>query len=404
MNPSQNSHGLKYSIPPFKLNKTDILATFDIMHRVMLNDIKDTKDKGKLKSEISFIANNYVDNYKPSKSTMKKHVILKRLRSNKQILILKPDKGSGIVILNRNHYDKMLNDMISDQSKFKKLKSDPTKLREGQLQRYLLSLNKKNVFSKEVYETIYPNGSTIARIYGLPKTHKLNTNKDNLKLRPIISSINTFNYNLAKYLCNKLSPYIPTNYSTKDTFSFIHTINDINPTGKYMISFDVNSLFTNIPLNETIDIAVDLLIVNEPNIGMTKCELKKLFQFATSKSHFLFNDEVFDQVDGVAMGSPLGPVLANVFMGYHEKFWIENYNGIKPDLYTRYVDDIFCLFKSEDDAMLFFEYLNNQLINISFTHEKESNGSLSFLDVLIKTPTRVSLRHLFSERVHSQVC
>ena len=81
-------YGLKYSIPPFKLNKTDILATFDIMHRVMLNDIKDTKDKGKLKSEISFIANNYVDNYKPSKSTLKKHVILKRLRSNKQILIL----------------------------------------------------------------------------------------------------------------------------------------------------------------------------------------------------------------------------------------------------------------------------------------------------------------------------
>ena len=86
-----------------------------------------------------------------------------------------------------------------------------------------------------------------------------------------------------------------------------------------MISYDVSNLFTNVPLNETIDIAVKILLDNEPNIGITNSELKTLFRFATSKTHFLFNDEVFDQVDGVAMGSPLGPVLANIFMGYHEK-------------------------------------------------------------------------------------
>ena len=86
-----------------------------------------------------------------------------------------------------------------------------------------------------------------------------------------------------------------------------------------MVSFDVTSLFTNIPLAETIDLAVEVVMSNNPNIKITKEQLTKLFYFATSKSQFLFNNEFFDQIDGVAMGSPLAPVLANLFMGYNEK-------------------------------------------------------------------------------------
>ena len=100
-----------------------------------------------------------------------------------------------------------------------------------------------------------------------------------------------------------------------------------------MISFDVSSLFTNIPLNETIDIAIELLMVNEPSIKFSRKDLKTLFQFATSKSHFLFEGEIYDQIDGVAMGSPLAPVLANIFMGHYEKIWIENYKDNKVEFY-----------------------------------------------------------------------
>ena len=57
---------------------------------------------------------------------------------------------------------------------------------------------------------------------------------------------------------------------------------------KFLVSFDVASLFTNIPLNETIDIAVNLICTNEPNLKMTPDELCKLFHFATSQSHFTF--------------------------------------------------------------------------------------------------------------------
>ena len=62
----------------------------------------------------------------------------------------------------------------------------------------------------------------------------------------------------------------------------------------------------------------------------------------------------YDQIDGVAMGSPLGPVLANLFMGYHEQKWLQSFEEYELVLYCRYVDDIMCLFSNESDADKFF--------------------------------------------------
>ena len=69
--------------------------------------------------------------------------------------------------------------------------------------------------------------------------------------------------------------------------------------------------------------------------------LKISKKFATCETYFLFNGKFYDQIDGVAMGSPLAPVLVNLFMGHNEKLWIENFQGTLPSYYRRYVDDIF---------------------------------------------------------------
>ena len=116
----------------------------------------------------------------------------------------------------------------------------------------------------------------------------------------------------------------------------------------YMVSYDVASLFTNIPLSETIDLAVNAIFESSTGLDLklSKTELKELFNFATSHTHFLFNGCFYDQVDGVAMGSPLAPVLANFFMGHYEKLWLNNYTGPKVLYYRRYVDDIICCFKA----------------------------------------------------------
>ena len=92
---------------------------------------------------------------------------------------------------------------------------------------------------------------------------------------------------------------------------------------------------------------------------------------------------IYDQIDGIAMGSPLAPTLANLFMGHNETIWINEYTGKRPNFYKRYVDDIFCTFENEMDAESFFDYINNRHPNIKFTKEYNENGNLPFLDVLI---------------------
>ena len=87
-----------------------------------------------------------------------------------------------------------------------------------------------------------------------------------------------------------------------------------------MVSFDVESLFANIRLDDCINLAVKYITEGNPGLKLisSKNELKRLFEFATKETHFLFKGNFYDQVHGVAMGSPLAPVLTNLFMGHHE--------------------------------------------------------------------------------------
>ena len=83
------------------------------------------------------------------------------------------------------------------------------------------------------------------------------------------------------------------------------------------------------------------------------------------------------------MGSPLAPVLANIFMGFYESKWLNEYNLNKPKFYLRYVDDILAAFDNEQDSLNFLNFLNNRHPNIKFTIEKQINHSITFLDVFI---------------------
>ena len=95
---------------------------------------------------------------------------------------------------------------------------------------------------------MYPSGSAPARIYGTPKMHKFSSGDLFPKLRSIFWSIGTFNYNLARSICDPLSPLVLNDYSCKDTFSFVSEIKNANLSRKCHVSYDVTSLFTNIPL------------------------------------------------------------------------------------------------------------------------------------------------------------
>ena len=140
-----------------------------------------------------------------------------------------------------------------------------------------------------------------SRLYGTPKVHKIKSNSEVPSFRPIVSSIGSFNYNLSRFLCDMLTPFILTDYCTQDSFSFVKEVQEVSVSEYFMVSYDVCSLFTNIPLNETIDLAVDIIFDNNRSVNIIKPQLKNLSVFATSQNHFLFNNEIYDQTDGVAM-------------------------------------------------------------------------------------------------------
>ena len=103
------------------------------------------------------------------------HRVLRNLRKNKDIVIMKPDKGNGVVILDRKLCNNTTEEIISDTSKFVKLNEDPTLKREASLQRFLRKLKQKNFFKEIEYHKLYPSGSAPARIYGTPETHKFSS-------------------------------------------------------------------------------------------------------------------------------------------------------------------------------------------------------------------------------------
>ena len=152
-----------------------------------------------------------------------------------------------------------------------------------------------------------------------------------------------------------------------------------------MASLDMDSLFTNVPLDETIKICIDELFKSEMTVcGLNRKEMFEMLSLTLKESIILFDNKYYNQIDGVAMGSPLGPTLANIFLCYHESNWLKDCpKDFKSVYYKRYVDDIFVLFNKLEHAQFFLEYMNKKHKNMKFSIETEMNGSLFFLDVKI---------------------
>ena len=150
-----------------------------------------------------------------------------------------------------------------------------------------------------------------------------------------------------------------------------------------IVSFDVTSLFTNVPLDYTIDLI--LKKIYRDNLITTKlkeAQLKELLVLCTKEIHFSYNEKLYKQVDGVAMGSPLGPVLANIFMVELEESLIPTLSD-KLRLWLRYVDDTFTFIK-KDEIDNVINVLNNFHTNIKFTHVCENYNKLAFLDIQVE--------------------
>ena len=310
----------------------------------------------------------------------------------KDIIIQKADKGNVIVLVNKSDYILKMESILSDTSKFQpmnfsKKNGDLRHLldKEDEVKGFLKNMRDMDIISDKDFAKIVPIGSSPGILYGLCKVHKSVPTGDTCPpFRPILSAIGTVSYNLAKFLVPILEPLTTNRYVCKDSFSFAADVRDQNP-DLFMASFDVDSLFTNIPLDETIEICVKKLYGRKRKFkGFNKSEFRSLLQFAVKDNLIMFNGKYYIQIDGVAMGSPLGPTLANIFLCYWEEIWLEKCPiQFRPLYYRRYVDDTFLMFSSQDHVKKFLMYMNSRHVNIHFTFETEVQDRLAFLDVLV---------------------
>ena len=318
------------------------------------------------------------------------HEILSKLAKRKDIRICSYDKGNGLAIVNTEDYNSKMYDILNDNSKFVMVPAEdditkhPTVTEESRVYRYLCKYVKRYV-SDNTYKYIMPSGSEPGRMYGTVKVHKVNK-----PMRPIISTIGSVSYNLAKYLDSIIKKQIDDTYMLKSTQHLINNINEhrnLFNDKNILVSFDVVSLFTNIPVDETIQMAADLVYrensSNKPKYG--KDVFIKLCKFAT-QGHFLFDNKIFKQVDGVSMGSPLAPTLANLFLSEMERNW--HNEECSPIYYYRYVDDCICIFDDISKVECFKQFLNQQHPNLEFTSEV-GGKNISFLDVNINMTNTV---------------
>ena len=276
--------------------------------------------------------------------------------------------------------------MVDDTTKFEKLNVKPGKdynfmtKEKSEVDSLLSELVDKGSLTESDREKLSPDGPNPARLYGSPKVHKPLV--DGLpKFRPIISQIGSPTYKLAKYLLDYVQPHTSNEYTIKDTFHFV-SILDGKDHRLVMASLDVESLFTNIPLDETIEIVTKKVFQQKRKVnGISRRDFKRLLEISTKGTVFFFNIHYYKQKDGVAMGSPLGPALANAFLAHHETRWLEDCPlSFAPIFFARYVDDIFVLIRTSDHIVKLAEYFSSKHPNIRFTYELENNNTLPFLD------------------------
>ena len=152
-----------------------------------------------------------------------------------------------------------------------------------------------------------------------------------------------------------------------------------------MVSFDVESLFTNVPIEDAVKAALRKL-ENYPGlpdrtVNLTPTQIADLLNFVLRSTYFQYNGSIYEQKDGAAMGSPVSAVIANIFMEDFEERAIASAIH-KPTIWKRYVDDTFTIL-DRDQVDGFLQHLNNQQPTIRFTMETEKDNSIPFLDTSV---------------------
>ncbi|XP_072023340.1 uncharacterized protein [Amphiura filiformis] len=180
---------------------------------------------------------------------------------------------------------------------------------------------------------------------GLPQIHKAT-----IPLRPIISSIGSITYDTANFCAKIISPLVGnTPYHIKNTLDFVNKIGALKLSDdEELVSYDVTALFTSVPVEEALDI-IQPRLENDTTLhertNLNPSQIVDLLRFVLTTTYFTFQDQIYQQIEGAAMGSPCSPLVPTIFMEAFKEEAIHT-SPVKPSYWGRYVDDTMVVLKT----------------------------------------------------------
>ena len=309
-------------------------------------------------------------------------IAMSELKKINNIRICKADKGGKVVVMDYLCYSSQMKELLSNSEVYQQIKRNPLHMMQNEFNYGIKKLAREyDVSFLKKFSSRLPS---LPYIYGLPKIHK----KD-IPLRPIISNINAPSYRLSKWLARQLSPLLGSfsDAHLRHNTDLLIFLRNIIPHNNTFISFDVAALFTNVPLKPTLDFLKRKLISSSTGSNFKSdvpvdC-LLHLIDLCLKNSCFQFENNYYKQIFGIAMGNPLSPVLASLFLEHVESEMLPGYSGVQPIFWKRYVDDVLSLVSKNFDLENYLDFINSLYPTLKFTYEWESNNKIPFLVVLI---------------------
>ena len=305
---------------------------------------------------------------------------LKNLANDDSVVVTQADKGGGVIIMDKGQYEAKMNELLNDTETYEKKPAGYTEKQSKLFNQKARKILKMTERGKKLYHLL-EEAPTAPRMRGLPKVHKRG-----IPMRPITSGIGSAPHGIAKVLAKPLSKSLGSLSPAhiQNTSDMMQRLNEIDGVAdKKLASFDVTALFTNVPVEGALS-AIKKVVdgLDDAHLPLPKGQYMKMVKLCMEFGCFKFNATEYVQHSGLAMGSPLSPVGACLYMEELEQSHFMNIIGA-DSTWVRFVDDVLVVVPKDHDLDETLALLNAVNPKVQFTLEKESNGSLAFLDTSI---------------------
>ena len=322
------------------------------------------------------------DSFKPTFKNLTKEEkeALDRLQNDTSIVIKEADKGSAVVVWDREDYVKEANSQLQDKNVYEETSFEADFLSDKIFQTLNKMKLKEEITSKNV-DYFLINNPRLARFYLLPKIHKRLTNVPG---RPVVSHVGFHTERISSFIDYHLQPLAQNVKSyIKDTNDFLSKLKKLKnlPDGAIMVTVDVVGLYPSIPHDEGLA-AMKAALDRRAKKDVSTESLCELAEIVLKNNIFEFDEKIYRQLRGTAIGTKMAPPYAILFLAELEEAFLAKCK-YKPEVWLRYIDDIFMIWThGEEKLKEFLAELNSFHDTIKFTAES-SKDTVNFLDVKV---------------------